>query len=384
MKIGIIGLGNLGIPFALLCQEAGLSVTVSDKDEDLISNLSQNICLTKEPNVQKMLFEQEGILISDPLEIIKNCDIIFTFVDTSQFLEGNIDTSEIFEVSNLFFTASQLEIPIYEKKFVIGSTTNVGDTEQIQNKLEMFNIQVAYHPFFYENGSIINDLKNLDTILIGTIHQEISNQIISIHQKIRTKPTNAFFMSMKSAEIVKLSISSFISMKKSFANIIGDLMVKSNLEKEIDLVLNAIGNDRRIGVDGLKYDFGVGGPSLSRDNKAFAYFLKKTNDNIDLISKVDEYNQLHLEFIKQKYVALNPEKEIPFVLDGLSHPKNSDNLENSPKYKLCIDLLDEGYTLNVIEDSNISSKLNSVCKSFDGRLKFFKLGTKPEGILIDL
>jgi len=234
MKIGIIGLGNLGIPFALLCQEAGLSVTVSDKDEDLISNLSQNICLTKEPNVQKMLFEQEGILISDPLEIIKNCDIIFTFVDTSQFLEGNIDTSEIFEVSNLFFTASQLEIPIYEKKFVIGSTTNVGDTEQIQNKLEMFNIQVAYHPFFYENGSIINDLKNLDTILIGTIHQELSNQIISIHQKIRTKPTNAFFMSMKSAEIVKLSISSFISMKKSFANIIGDLMVKSNSEKEIE------------------------------------------------------------------------------------------------------------------------------------------------------
>lgn len=384
MKIGIIGLGNLGIPFALLCQEAGLSVVVSDKDEDLISNLSQNICLTKEPNVQKMLFEQEGILISEPLEIIKNCDIIFTFVGTTQFLEGNIDTSEIFEVSNLFFTASQLEIPIYEKKFVIGSTTNVGDSEQIQNKLEMFNIQVAYHPFFYENGSIINDLKNLDTILIGTIHQEISNQIISIHQKIRTKPTNAFFMSMKSAELVKLSISSFLSIKKSFANIIGDLMVKSSSEKEINLVLNAIGNDRRVGTDGLEYDFGIGGPILNRDNKAFAYFLKNTNDNIDLISKVDEYNQLHLEFIKQKYVTLNPEKEIPFVLDGLSHPKNSDILENSPKYQLCIDLLDEGYTLNVIEDSNISSKLSSVCESFDGRLKFFKLGTKPEGILIDL
>ena len=161
-------------------------------------------------------------------------------------------------------------------------------------------------------------------------------------------------------------------------------MVKSNSEKEIDLVLNAIGNDRRIGRDGLEYDFGIGGPILNRDNKAFAYFLKNTNDNIDLISKVDEYNQLHLEFIKQKYVTLNPEKEIPFVLDGLSHPKNSDILENSPKYQLCIDLLDEGYTLNVIEDSNISYKLNSVCESFDGRLKFFKLGTKPEGILIDL
>jgi hypothetical protein len=38
----------------------------------------------------------------------------------------------------------------------------------------------------------------------------------------------------------------------------------------------------------------------------------------------------------------------------------------------------------VIEDTNISSKLNTVSESFGGRLKFFKLGTKPEGLLIDL
>jgi hypothetical protein len=71
-------------------------------------------------------------------------------------------------------------------------------------------------------------------------------------------------------------------------------------------------------------------------------------------------------------------------MNGIGYNKNSDILENSPKYELCIDLLNEGYTLNVIEDTNISSKLNTVSESFGGRLKFFKLGTKPEGLLIDL
>ena len=203
MKIGIIGLGKVGLPFALLCQESGFSVVVSDKDEDLISNLGQNICLTKEPSVQKMLFEQQGILVWEPIEIIKNCDIIFTFEETTQFLEGNIDTSVIFETANLFFTASQLDIPIYEKRFVIGSTTNIGDVEQIQKKLEMFNVQVAYHPFIYEHGSIVHDLKNLDTILVGTIHQQIFDDIISIHQKIQNTTINAFFMCFSNNCITK-------------------------------------------------------------------------------------------------------------------------------------------------------------------------------------
>ena len=59
-------------------------------------------------------------------------------------------------------------------------------------------------------------------------------------------------------------------------------------------------------------------------------------------------------------------------------------MESSPKLKLCIDLLDEGYTIHVIENNEIISKLNSLSESYGGRLKFFKLGTNPEGLLIEL
>ena len=72
------------------------------------------------------------------------------------------------------------------------------------------------------------------------------------------------------------------------------------------------------------------------------------------------------------------------MIDGLSYRKGTNILESSQQYQLCIDLLNEGYTINVIEGSHVSSKLNELSESYDGRLKFFKLGTNPEGFLIDV
>ena len=384
MKIGIIGLGNVGLAFALLCKEAGLSVLVSDNNEDLVFNLNQNICITKEPEVQKMLFEQEGITIKEPIQVIEESDIIFTFENTEPSLDGNIDTSVVFETANHFFTASQLDIAIYEKKFVICTTTNPGDVEQIQKKLDMFNIQVAYHPNFSENGEIVSSLKNSDFILIGTDHQQISDDIISIYQKIQCRTRDVYVMGIKSAELTKLAVSSFVSLKNTYANMIGDLMTTIGLKKDIDLVLKTVGSDSRIGGKELKYSLGFGGPILPRDNKSLQLIIENSNTVINLPKNVDDYNKSHLNFIKNQYVNQNPDKSLPFVMNGIGYNKNSDILENSPRYELCIDLLNEGYTLNVIEDTNISSKLNTVSESFGGRLKFFKLGTKPEGLLIDL
>jgi UDPglucose 6-dehydrogenase len=371
-------------PFALLCKESGLSVVVSDNDEELIYNLNQNVCLTPEPHIQRMLFEQQGITTSDPIEIITNSDIIFTFIETLPFLDGNIDTSVVFEVANLFFDVSKLDIPLYEKKFVICTTTNPGDVEQIQKKLDMFNIQVAYHPVLSENGEIVSTIKNSDLLLIGTNHQQIFDNIIQIYQKIQNKSINAFMMDTKSAEVAKLAISSFVSIKNTFANMVGNLMTNLGIDKDINLVLNAMGGDSRIGTKEFKYSFGFGGPIISRDNKALNYILENSKTDVNLISKIDDLNKQHLNFLKKKYVNQNPDKSIPFVINGLSYKKNTNILESSQQYQLFLDLLNELYTINVVEDSLVSSKLNSLSESYNGRLKFFKVGSKVEGFLIDI
>ena len=385
MKIGVIGSGRLGITFALLCEKAGYEVIVSDKRDDYVYNLNHGICDTNEPLIQKMLFEVNNFsATTSNVEIIENSDIIFTFVATPSTTDGSYDTSAVFEVANDFFESSKLDIPVFNKKFVIGCTTNPGDVDQIQNKLSMFSIQVAYNPEFIAQGEIVKGLEQSDIVLIGTEYQELSNELIQIYNRIQTTPVHAHVMSPKAAEITKIGINCFLTTKISYANMMGDILTKSNLGNEIDSVLNAVGGDSRVGKKYMKYGFGFGGPCLPRDNRALGHYANELGLKLNLPLTVDEFNKEHAEFIKNFFINQNPDKTIPFVMKYITYKKGTDILEESQQFKLCLDLLEEGYYVNVIEIDAVIKQLSDLDEQFDGRLKFYKPGTSPEGFVINL
>ena len=212
MKIGIIGAGRLGLTFALLCEKNGYDVIVSDVREDYVFNLNQKICITNEPLIQSMLLDSKNFsATTNNLDVIREADMIFTFVATPSTLDGNYDTTKVFEVVSDFYTANTLEIPLYSKKLIIGCTTNPGDTSQVQQRLNMFNIQVAYNPEFIAQGEIVKGLEQSDIVLIGTDYQELSNELVQIYNKIQTTPVNAYVMSPKAAELTKIGINCFLT-----------------------------------------------------------------------------------------------------------------------------------------------------------------------------
>jgi len=385
MKIGIIGAGRLGLTFALLCEKVGYEVIVSDKREDYVYNLNHGICDTNEPLIQKMLFEVNNFsATTSNIEIIENTDIIFTFVATPSTTDGSYDTSAVFEVANDFFTASKMEISIFNKKFIVGCTTNPGDVEQLQNKLSMFSIQVAYNPEFIAQGEIVKGLEQSDIVLIGTEYQELANELVQIYNKIQTTPVHAHIMSPKAAEITKIGINCFLTTKISYANMMGDILTKSNLGSEIDVVLNAIGGDTRVGKKYMKYGFGFGGPCLPRDNRALGHYANELGLKLNLPLTVDEFNKEHAEFIKNFFIKQNPDKTIPFVMNYVTYKRGTDILEESQQFKLCLDLLEEGYYVNVIEIDPVIKQLSDLSEQYNNRLKFYKPGTTPEGFVINL
>jgi nucleotide sugar dehydrogenase len=332
-----------------------------------------------------MLFESVDFSgTTDVINLIEKCNTIFTFVDTVPTLEGGNDTTNVFEVVNHFFTASQLDKPIHNKKFIIGSTMNPGETEQIQEKLHMFNIQVGYCPSMSSEGNIINGYYNSDIVIVGTEYQELSNELMNLFNRIQPNGLNLHTMSLKASEIAKLSINSFLSMKISFANMLGDLFVKSGLQNETTSILHTIGNDSRIGSKSLKYGFGYGGINLPRDIKTLTEYLKKYDIDTTLITSIKDSNENHSKFLKEYYMTQNPNKEIPFVIDNIGFKKGTDNLVNSQSWNLCIELLDEGYYINVIDEHQIGNQFNELSSSYNNKLKFYKSGTIPDGYLIKL
>jgi UDPglucose 6-dehydrogenase len=385
MNIGIIGCDIVGLGFALLCEQNGHDILISDQDENFIYNLNQKICLTNEPLIQSLLLDSQRLSgTTDNIEIIKNSDIIFTFVETPPSVEDTYDTTKVFDVITNYFAASSLDILLYDKKFVVCSTTNPGDVEQIQKRLGMYNIRVAYNPPNVSYGDIINGFKKSEVVIIGTEYDNLNNDLSVIYNQIKESSVHIYSMSIKAAEVAKIGINGFLATKITYANMIGELMSRMGIEKEINLVLNAIGGDSRIGTKYLNYGLGFGGPSIPKSNRALIKYSKDLNLNISLPSSVKNDNDQHIEFLKNQYTQFNPDKSIPFIFDNLGFKKGVQTFDESQQMKLCIGLLTEGYIVYTYATSDSIKKLSELSGSYENRLKFLKQGTNPQGYKINL
>ena len=311
MKIGVIGAGRLGICFALLCEQAGYDVLVSDVREDYVKNLRNKFISTNEPEVSKLLSTSpRPSATNSNSKVIRDCDIIYTLVATPSKRDGSYDVSAVWDVVQDIKKVKKVQ----GKAFVVGCTTNPGDCKEFQKELDKSGVDVFYNPEFIAQGTIINDLRTADMVLIGGKRNESYDQLCEIYNRIQETSPKISIMSTTAAELVKLAVNCFLTTKISYANMVGQVMALSGMEEEIPTVLGAIGDDSRIGRKYLGFGFGFGGPCLPRDNRAFASYAKKLGLDYNLGSTTDNFNNDHATFLKDYFVYRNPQN-LPFYFD---------------------------------------------------------------------
>ena len=350
MKIGLIGAGRLGLCLALLMEKAGYSVIASDIREDYITGLQNKNITTTEPQVSQYLSESNNIeFTTDNIEVIEKSDIIFTLVLTPSLEDGSYDVSNVDDVVSDILKYGW-DKNLSSKSLVIGCTTNPGDCDLFQDRLRETGISVFYNPEFIAQGSIIRDLQNADTVLLGGDGKHKGN-LVNIYKKIQYgyKEPSIHFMSTKAAEIVKIAINTFLTTKISYANMLGQVLCNSGLQDEIDNVLGAIGSDTRIGNKYLNFGFGFGGPCFPRDNRAFASYAKQVGVQHNFGSTTDNFNQGHLIFLKHYFINQNKDR-LPFCFHSIAYKPGTDIITESQQYQLCLEFLDLGYKVYVLDD----------------------------------
>ena len=369
MKIGIIGAGRLGICFALLCEQAGYDVLVSDVRDGYVKNLQRKIISTNEPEVAKLLTTSPRLsATTNNLKVIRECDVIYTLVATPSSKDGSYDVSAVWKVVEDLKKAGKKNTD--GKAFIVGCTTNPGDCEKFQNELKDLNIDVFYNPEFIAQGTIIRDLRRGDMVLIGGKRNETYDQLCELYNRIQETPPKISIMSTTAAELVKLAVNCFLTTKISYANMVGQVMSLSGMEEEIPTVLGAIGDDSRVGRKYLNFGFGFGGPCLPRDNRAFAAHAKQLGLDYDLGSTTDNFNNEHANFIKENFIYKNIDS-LPFYFDYVSYKQGTDILTESQQYKLCIDLLDDGYTVYINDNDAIMDMITKdLSEKYPDNVKF--------------
>ena len=372
MKIGVIGAGRLGICFALLCEEAGYEVLVSDVREDYVDALNKGEIVTNEPEVENLLKRAKNFrATSDNREVIRQCDFIYTLVPTPSNDDGSYDVSAVWSVVNDF--KEEMSLANYTKNFIVGCTTNPGDCDAFIEELPS-SVKVFYNPEFIAQGSIVNDLRHADMVLLGYdvrfgSDYSIVDKITRLYEKIQVTRAIVSPMSLKAAEITKIAVNCFLTTKISYANMLGDTLHRAGCDGEIVSVLSAIGTDSRIGRKYLNWGVGYGGPCLPRDNRAFAAFAQKLGMEYNLGYVTDGINNEHADFICSYWEKMNPECH-PFYFDYITYKKGTDILEESQQYRLCLDLLERGHYVYIRNDSRVTPQVERDLSKYGEKVKF--------------
>jgi len=369
MKIGVIGAGRLGICFALLCEAAGYDVLVSDIRQDYVESINNKRIKTNEPEVLNLLRASENLrATTSNAEVIEECDLIYTLVATPSLDDGNYDVSAIWQVVEDFSFCEKT------KYFVIGCTTNPGDCERFKEKLPN-NIKVLYNPEFIAQGSIVNDLRKADMVLLGydqsdQYAERIVKDIKTLYQKIQTTRAIVCGMSTKAAEITKIALNCFLTTKISYANMLGDLLQQAGCGDEVTAVLRTIGTDSRVGSKYLGYGFGYGGPCLPRDNRAFGAYAQSLGLEYNLGVVTDEINNQHARFLRDWYIKMNPHNK-PFFFESITYKKGTDILTESQQFRLAQDLLAWDKEVYILVDPRINNDVyGDLQKTFGDKVKF--------------
>lgn len=347
-KIAVIGIGKLGLCFALLLEKAGYEVLGIDIDEKYINKLSDKSFHSNEPGVNEALKQATQIRYATQISSLLDFDpaLIFITVPTPTHQTAGYDHSLLDSVLESIYQLNKNSFP---RHIIIQCTVLPGYCDSQKIRASQYSCFISYKPEFIAQGSIMHNLQFPDQLLLGTSVDFAVQKILDVYALINLSNPPIHRMSYISAEIAKLATNCFLTMKIAFSNAIGDLAHKVGADK--DDILALVGADSRIGNKFLKYGFGFGGPCFPRDNRALNYFAAESDISLHLSSATELSNQQHLEFQYNEYMQkYNGNESIDFYT--VTYKPGIPILEESQSLALAIRLARENKKV-VIHDSAI-------------------------------
>lgn len=297
MKISVIGLGKLGLPLAGVLAEAGHEVIGVDLNEELIDNLNQERVPIQEPGLEKLINANRQNLsyVYSVQAAARETQVSFIIVPTPS------DAYGMFTSEYVTHAVSQVGKGINGKPghhlVVVVSTVMPGASEfEIIPALEAAadrklgqNLDFCYSPAFIALGSVIKNMKNPDFYLIGESSPTAGYMLTIIARSYTNKRTPITCLDIINAEIAKLTLNTYITMKISFANQLAEICEKIP-GADASEIAEAIGQDERVGVKYLKPATAYGGPCFPRDSFAFYQAAKALGVEAELATATQQIN----------------------------------------------------------------------------------------------
>lgn len=287
-KVSVIGLGKLGACYATFYASKGYQVIGYDINSKNVDLLNKGFAPVRETGLSELVRAHHDRLsaTTDMAKVIGETDVTFMIVPTPSKDDGLFSDEYVLSVART--VGPHLERKNDYHVFVLVSTVLPGDSrtriiptfERYSGKTHGKDFGYVYSPSLVAIGDILHNLEHPDMLFLGATDEKSRNIVEEIYTDIHPMKTSER-MQIESAEIAKISLNSFVTMKITFANTLGELCSKIP-HADVDEVTRAIGKDKRIGSAYLRSGLGYGGPCFPRDNFALANMAKKRGTRLPL------------------------------------------------------------------------------------------------------
>ena len=381
LKIGVVGIGRIGLPTALCIANAGFETIGIDINKKLVNMInSKDYPLKDEPEFDKIfdavISKQKLSATTNINDAIPECDIIILSLPTPMDNQNIPDYNALLTVgASLNKLLSNGQIVIVESTVEPGFVENEL-LESIEGQNKSLKSGIDFHlavcPETANPGEIMKDFQKLPR-LVGSIDEKISPIVSALY-------TFVFGVELiqmpncKTANAVKLTTNVFRDINIAFVN-------------ELALLFEKLGIDTFTVIEAAKrkYNFqphfpgpGVGGPCLPVNSYQYLNSSKKIDTNFLKIvqdaRKINESMPQHV--IKLLEDAFSESKESlensTVTILGISYKPNVHDVQIAPSETIIKLLKEKNVNIKIFDPYFISEEVfgqkteNSISEAITG------------------
>ena len=348
VKIGVIGLGYVGLPLVCLFLQNKYKVIGFDNDKKKIRNLKNKKSYIKHLQNQINQINKSNFFPTSNYKFINDIDIIILCLPTPLKLNKSPDLSYINNTLNLiskFLKKGQL--------IILESSTYPGSTKKLIDpilKNKKFNIGkdffVGYSPEREDPNNTKFTLVNIPKIcsgytinckeITGILYRKIIKKIVSVSD-------------IKIAEFTKLYENIYRSINIGLVNELKIVANKLNLN--IYEIINAA-KTKPFGFQPFYPGPGIGGHCIPIDPYYLSWIAKKNKVSTNLIYHAGKINSLMPKWIISETLKKTELNKV--LLIGVAYKKEVDDTRESPSLEF-IKLLNKKKIKIDYHDPNVKS-----------------------------
>ncbi len=353
MRIGIVGLGKLGLPMAVYYAHRGHVVTGIDNSQRIIKMVKEGECPYCEPSLANLMASVNSKLrVTDDYSTARDTDITFVIVPTPSRGDNRFDSQYVLSAVNSLI--AELKDKEQYHLLVITSTVMPGTMEKLVSPLlKDSNIGLCYNPEFIALGSVIRNMANPDAVLIGESDKKAGDILEQFHKATCENSPPICRMSLWNAEVAKLALNVYVTTKISLANCFAEICEKIP-GGDIDKVTEFLGLDTRIGKKYLSGGLGFGGPCFPRDNRAFASVARELRVQHPIQEATVQFNKKHNTAIGLRALRILKGSKTVSVL-GLTYKPDTNVVEESASLEIISYLLSHKIAVRVFDPAGMEN-----------------------------